>query len=379
MRNEALTPRQDAAAPVYARPSSHRRTLALIMAAVGAVTARAQRAEPPASAGTAPPLPWSASNLANPIMDHLVGRIADQYRFDDAQRARMQKLVRERFSAWVGDNLSAIQPALDEFAAVQQSNDAPQPEHIGQWAERVLPLVRSFADTYSEAADEMRGFLRGDQIDQLDRDRAAFAAGLAIVNDRLTVWQEGGFDPAAEWSADPEVRRAMAEEQRIEAEQRVAAARNQARASATAAVEAGSADAATHGPTTPLPPSPAPAGVAPALDEWERYVEDFIQRYDLTEEQQQQAHRFLRERRQNRDEYRRRNAASVAEAQRLAAGGEGPERARAKATTDRLANQTAEQFRRLKTQLETIPTRQQRRAAHAQPAAARPASQRTAP
>jgi hypothetical protein len=113
------------------------------------------------------------------------------------------------------------------------------------------------------------------------------------------------------------------------------------------------------------PPRPVAKTVKSDKDEWTRYVEDFIRRYNLNDEQQQKAHSLLQQQLERREHYLRRKDREVERIRNMfkQAQGDAQKTALAETAYRRLNEPIDTMFQKLKEKLETLPTRDQRRAA----------------
>jgi hypothetical protein len=312
---------------------------------------------------------WPTQKMLEGFFNRVVEDMTRDYGLDLDQRERTLALLKERISDFLNRNRVEIQALLARYFEALVDDEAPDPEDVALWAQRVLPLIEDFRESVDGMSDEMHEFLTDDQIAVLEGNRAAFHAGVDFATNRMQVWADGGYDPQTEWYRNSEAR--QAERQRraavraeMAAQRQAAIDRVRAEQGLAAAAEAAAAPAASR--------APPPSTTQPAGDEWEHYVENFIRKYGLNEDQKQQAHRFLRQQQAERDRYlkrREREMQRLLEQWRIAGSAE--QVARAEADYARFTRPIDELFERLKTKLEQIPTRAQRRAAEGAASGAR--------
>lgn len=323
-------------------------------------------APPQESAASLDGVFWPTQKMLEGVFGGVVEDMARDYAFDEDQRERTLGLLRERISGFLNRNRSEIQALMARYFEAVLNDEPPQPEEVAGWAQRVLPLIQEFRESVDGLAGDMREYLTEDQIAILEGNLAAFHTGIDFATNRMQVWAEGGYDPQTEWYRNPGV---------LEAErQRRVAIRREMAAQRRAAIDRVRREQELSAPTpaaaersagrTSGPAAPHPAG--DESDEWEQYVENFIRRYGLNQDQKQQAYRILRQQQAERDRYlkrREREMQRLLEAWRKAAS---PEQvARAEADYTRFTQPIDAIFERLKSRLEQIPTRAQRRQAEA--------------
>lgn len=305
-------------------------------------------------------------------------RLARDYNLDDYQREELRQLLHEHVPRFLRKHRDVLQDLWAEWLEAQASPVPPSPDQAARWAERLLPIVGEFQGMVDELATGMREFLDDDQEVLLDGYLAAGKLVTRSLTSRLKLFAEGGFEPELHWPGYRHVRHAgIAEARRLR--QKVERSR-QAAMERSRALRAG-------GEAEPAEPARLAAEVVvpgagptsrPARDEWARYVEWFIRRYQLNDEQQQKARQLLKQQSERRDQYLR---TRVSEMERITAMFEKArsekERALAEASYARLNRPVERMFEELKRKLDTLPTRAQRRAAALRGAQDRPPAQRS--
>lgn len=306
---------------------------------------------------------WPTPKMVDGIVYHVSREIARHYEFDEDQTEQMTAVLRDRFVTWFQQNRRQIQPLVNEFMEAQLASEAPLAENVAKWAGRVVPLLDDFHTVMESATGEMRGFMTEDQQAQLEADMAAYNVARRLALDKVYRWKEGGFDPENEWTADPGERRRREREEQRTAKAAIESERERVKTELGVAGHEGGNAPVTEAARPEAVHTPAEAGSPKGemKDEWARYVDEFIKRYDLDQGQQGQAQRALARRQESRADYLRRKAAELDRTQRLITSAESPEeKARA---LDELAslNKPIERiFQQLKDDLDRIPTRKQR-------------------
>ena len=294
--------------------------------------------------------------LLENLLDKAADRLAKDYRFDEFQREQMRQVLQERIPRFLREHQAEIQKLTNEWLEAASGEAPPDAEYAARWAEEALPLVEDFKGMVHGMSDDMRGFLTDDQQILLDGYLAGIDTVTDRVSDRLHLFKEGGFDPELHWPgnrrarkrnrADARKLRRMAEEARV-----------------TAMEKSGGAPAGTGKPAA----ARAKAAPKSEKDAWTRYVEAFIERYGLNDQQQQRARTFLREQLKQRDRHLRRSAGEIERITKLYDKAANPQELKiAEAAYQRVIQQPVDRmFERLKEKLDTLPTRAQRRAAAA--------------
>ncbi|HMQ14897.1 MAG TPA: hypothetical protein PKC49_02885 [Phycisphaerae bacterium] len=331
---------------------------------------------------------WPTRVMMDRGIDRLTEELAKQYEFDEDQLARTRELLKERFPRFLEDNRAEIQTLMNQFFEAQLRGEPPTPEVVADWSQRALPLFNQFSQLARDTADDMREFLTDDQAVRLEGNIAAFNAGAAMVNNRLSIWAEGSYNPETEWVFDRgERRQRMREERRrmrdemetaraaaVEAEVAEQAAREAAGVSGQPPQGDAGAAAASREQVGERPATPASSAGGAGKDAWEQYVGDFCKRYEFSDGQRQSAERFLRAAQRQRDEYRARYTRQFEAAEsKLKAAKDDAGRKSAAEELAKLARPMERIFQQLKDRLSKLPTAAQRTKAAQREAAAKPA------
>jgi len=272
---------------------------------------------------------WPTQKMMERMIDRITDGMADEFNFDDSQLELTREVFKARFPEFLNENRAEIQTLLNQYFEALLDDQPPAVEDVAEWAGRVQPLMTGFGEVCDEVAESMREYLNDDQMVMLDAQHVAFQAGMKMAQNKLAVWADGGYDPETEWihRRSPEEREAAAQAEMEEAEAEAAA--------------------------KPLP-----------KDEWTIYTEQFIERYQLNEEQKQKAFTILGHQQEARDRYLRRKADEMAHVTKLLTEAETEEeRAASLEAYQRLNAPVDRIFEQLKERLDTLPTRAQRKAA----------------
>ena len=307
---------------------------------------------------------WPSPRLIDLFLRKVAADMANDYGFDEYQRDEAERVLRERIGKFLEENRPQLEKLVTEFLEAQVADEPPDPQFVAEWAKRAQPLLAKAHDLLYDVADDMRDFMTDEQQIQLDGYLAAFDVGVEMTQKRLQRWAAGEFDPQTEWVGNPQARK-LDRQRRREMYQRM----EQARSEVLQQYEGGG-EAAAGGGLAPGERARAGAEARKArqargaTDAWERYVEQFIARYQLDAQQQQKARLFLRRQREARDTYLARKAGQMERIEKLYKQAKTPEQVQqAEAEYKKLMAPVERMFEVLKSKLETLPTRAQRRAA----------------
>lgn len=325
------------------------------------------RDEPPAGF-------WPTQRMVDGILMRIADDMERDYGFDVDQKEMALELLQDYIPRFMNENRAEIQELTNMYFEAILNDQPPTPEEVAVWAQRVLPLMDEFRGMGRVMADDMRGFLTDEQAVKLEGNLEAFETGMDIGTTRMRSWADGYYDPVTEWYRNPDFERQERERQK-EAEKQMLQARDEAmirvrQERGLASPEAGEARegvvepaAPAVQPERPRQESPPPRSAAAEKDEWEVYVAQFCQRYDLNEDQRQTAQRYLRGRQQERERIKLRNGDKLGRIQKLFAEAKTPADVKKAEEELKKVNAPIERtFDRLKQQLEKLPTPTQRRA-----------------
>ena len=274
---------------------------------------------------------WPTRKMMERMIDRITDGMADEFNFDDSQLRLTREVFKARFPEFLNENRAEIQTLLNQYFEALLDDQPPAVEDVAEWAGRVQPLMTGFGEVCDEVAESMREYLNDDQVVMLDAQHVAFQTGMKMAQNKLAVWADGGYDPETEWIHRGDSRHGSREEREA------AEAAEQARQEAA---------------------KPQPK------DEWTIYTEQFIERYQLNEEQKQKAFTILRHQQEARDRYLRRKSDEMAHVTKLLTEAETEEeRAASLEAYQRLNAPVDRIFEQLKERLDTLPTRAQRKAA----------------
>jgi hypothetical protein len=316
---------------------------------------------PPAKADVPDAGFWPTQRLMEFWMHRVADDMAGRYEFDEDQLYLTREALKEHIPRFLNENRAQIQTLVNQFLEAQFADEAPDVDHVADWAQRALPLIHKFEDVVDDLTVDMREYLTEDQVIIMEGEHAAFRTGWGLITNKVAVWSEGGFDPETEWPRSPGHRSEVKREEERRAQAEMEAARQEAIAHA----REGQTANAKH------------ASSGTRKDPWTRYVDEFVQRYHFNHEQSERAYRALESQLRKRDNYLQRKLPEMDQIEkRLKEATTDQEREKVQAQLGKLNEPVDRMFQQLKDQLQKLPTRAQRKMATKQRIEQRQAGER---
>jgi len=365
-----------------------------LAASAGVVPARSQSTERSAR---------SFASLINvdALIDNYLRFVARKYNLTEEQDQYTEQLVRARVDEFLERHYDELADLVDKLVMVRNGGDVA-PEELIEWGRRVQPLYVEAKGIIIQTNDEWRGILTEEQRRMHDEDIRLMWESFSTTEDQLSRLTAGQM--SVEEFRNPRIARqgraqaAAAQPGVTASAERAGSALRQAKAAAAAdqgvsqkraaakgaggGPAAGRSSAAVPDRGSKRTPGKRSAAGATSADEWEQYVQQFIQRYALTEEQASRANKILKSCQSQRDRLMRNRAEQLERLNRqeeaLRTSSDNPNKAKEQAeiTAQRaklMAPIDSIFDKQLKPRLEKIPTRAQREAAEKAPAAGRTA------
>ena len=322
-------------------------------------------------------------------------RLTKDYGFDEFQAEEMRLLLYEELPKFLAEHQAELETVATEWLEAASAAEPPTAEFAADWAARLRPIVEEAEGMVDRVCGNMREFLNDDQLVLLEGFQAGIEVATRSVKGRLYEFEQGHFDPEIHWPGNRAVRHRGPEEIKT-LERQMDVARREAMGETVERVEPPVQTAprpprpprVAEGPApserkhelvedeTPAVPQPdatstpkasTPTAGKPAekKDEWTLYVEAFIKRYKLDDEQQQKAGHFLQRAHADRDRYLSRKGSEMERLTRMWQQAKQAKNEKKLATVQkadaRFQRPLDGMFERLKRDLETLPTRAQRR------------------
>ena len=298
--------------------------------------------------------PWEGENRTERLLDLL----SERYDLDSNQRESVSDIITRISTEWQKDHDDSLTACTLDAMEVRATGQLITPELAMLWTQQAGPALEDARERFTLATRRYMSQLRPEQ-------REKVLADIRIANQRQDTlistseqWGIGHWTEAL-WGLDqdPIQQQAHARLERDIAQQAPETNSQPSEAARIVAVEAKPASS----PAAELPAKQA-TSKSQDLDDWARYVHAFIKRYSLTEDQSQSAwriHARVNELRQNSD---RRFEHRIAELEKRDAKQSPRGERLLRSTRGQQQNITQGLFERLQTQLEKLPTRQQREA-----------------
>jgi hypothetical protein len=393
-----------------------RRVWVVAWAALWVCAAPAQQAAPAAEDFEEDQPPVFQLNVSPRLLmqglDLLVDkRLVKDYGLDEFQAEEMKQLLHREVPKFLEKHQAELETLATEWLEAASGPEPPTAEYAAQWAARFRPIVEESEQLIGRVGDGMREFLNDEQQVFLDSYMVGANMATTRIKGKLQDFEQGRFTPS-DWVGNKNARqRDSADVRKLETQ--MARARQQALdyanggetpppAAGAAPVRDGKAAApgdyqhaagreaaprpAGGAADKTAPAQPSEAAAASAKDkgdakgdakaaapkhEWEIYVEEFIKKYSLNEEQQQKARLFLGQAMEQRQKHLTRNGQRMESITKMFETAKtDQQRQTAESAYKELNLPLDRTFERLKSKLEQLPTRQQRAAAPATPAAA---------
>jgi hypothetical protein len=329
--------------------------------------------------------------LINAINRLVEKRLTKDYGFDEYQAEEMRHLLQEELPRFLEEHQAELETLATEWLEAVSADEPPSAERAADWAARLRPIVEEAEVMVDRVSDNMREFLNDDQQVLLDGFQAGIHTAARGAKGRLYEFEQGYFDPEKHWPGSRKARRRGPKEIKSLRKEMEVARRDAmggdfepiapppprdpspdraARRAARSTDEHALAEDESPAPAQPAPEqaktdnAPAPAKTVEKKDEWTLYVEAFIKRYKLDDEQQQKARHFLKRAHDNRDRY---FAGRGSEMERITKMWRNAKTEKQRTTVEKAHAKFAKpldgMFERLKRDLDKLPTRGQRRAA----------------
>lgn len=284
---------------------------------------------------------WPSRSLLRLALTRFVDDACDRYELDEDQREALRDRLVGQWVEYLSEHRAELQPLLNEFLEMRLDLEPPSPERVKGWAERAIPAFEDVRGEMERSWGAFREVLTPVQRAKFEVELLGARAGLGYAGERLTRWREGSFEQYEVW--EPREREAQ-REARAERRHRRAERREQI-------------EKETKGE--------GPDQIEQELDRWDRYVADFVSRYQLDEGQRSAALSLLSEIKRRAKDHRERYRDDIVQLERrIERGLEGDdEREAIKNELVRLYGPVDELFAELEQRLEPIPTERQRRMA----------------
>lgn len=203
---------------------------------------------------------WPSEVLVETLLRRWAGAASDIYELSPKQRAELETQLLDRWPTFLNENRGELQPLLNEYLEARLAADAPSARAARRLAHRALPQLEKLSECLAEGNDQFAALLTGVQRKRFEDDRAELAAELERLAARLQAWERNEFQPQQWWELTRPVR---AKPRTNEGE--------------------------------PKPPPAHTDEFDLEITAWDRFVREFIEKYDLDDAQRRAAESILLE------------------------------------------------------------------------------------
>ena len=295
---------------------------------------------------------WPSPKLMDLLLRRWAQEVGIERNLSDEQRAKVETAFVGRWTTFLRENRTRIQPLLNEFIELRLEMEAPKKERVQDWARRAAPVFREIHAQVDGAMSDFRAVLTPIQQAKFDLDIMPYGLALVVAKEQLQKWQDGDYPQEEFWEATGPERRQRRE------------ARKKARAESRRQREA-RAKQSGKGRSGSVAEQPAPVSedqITLELVAWEEYVAAFIRVYDLDEAQRVATLSCLAEIKQRARAHRDRRMNEIAKLEQKIRSHAGSidDLVEIKKLLTELYGPVDEMFLELKHRIEQIPTAKQR-------------------
>jgi len=270
---------------------------------------------------------WPSDRMLDYFVKRASRDLAEEYELTDEQLGRTEAQMLSRWPKWIKKNRQTIQPLFNEMIEMRLNPDPPDPTAVADWAKRALPIFGEFRDQIEQGNEDFRAVLKPRQQAKFDAQRLVFAMGLDVTEKRLQRWRQGKVEPTEVWGAPGQDQRRKRRSSQLAQEDQ---------------------------------------SVRP-VDRWQAYVDQFILRYQLDENQAESARSILAEIRTRAQKYLDTVTDQLATLDRQMKGAAADTRVVLNEQRKKLHKPVEELFDELQRRLEALLTSAQRRMGGTEP------------
>ena len=202
---------------------------------------------------------WPTERMTDMTLKRWASDAAERHQLDETQHAALEEMLLARWPRFLKENRRQLQPVINRFIESRMDPDPPEEGAVQNWAKQALPLYNQGRTLIGELNDEFRKILRPEQLEKFEGDVQRMSQFMGRFGERLTRWEKGEFEENEFTGRDSRRwRRGRNREARREAAE------------------------------------PADQILA-ELNKWDRYLEDFILRFQLDETQRVAARSIRKE------------------------------------------------------------------------------------
>jgi hypothetical protein len=338
--------------------------IVLLAASVSAAEPVAEPGDPSAASQPAQRGPWPTKRMIDLGLSRLTREMGKRYGLDPNQAGVLQQQLNTRWPAFLVAQRSTLQPLVNEFVEVTITGDPPTAEQVARWARASEPVLKAARVEFEGTQAAVRKVLRPDQVKRWDEDHTHFYKDMGSVETELGQLSRGRFDPTS-WR--PLWRKPSAES-RLPTQPAVASGSSSPGEGAAMPSAPGAGRAA--GPirlgsddATRAARPEALRQAAPALDAWESYVKQFIERHKLDPGQTSSALAILKDMKHQASRYRLTHRDEILRLERAVVEADPEARTTIQRQLNELLAPINQLFDELRSRLDALLTESQRKAA----------------
>lgn len=282
---------------------------------------------------------WPTRALTRSMVRRWSLDIAETYNLSREQYEQLESRMLERWPAFFEENRAELQPLVNEYLELRMAVEPPTADQVSSWAARAIPALDRIRGEIESAQQDTLEVLDAEQKRKFESERVKLGGALAMAEGVLKQWSVGSFRMKDVWD-EPNG-----------PTQYVQGAPDQDGSSAAARPERAveSID------------SSCPARLAEELHEWERYVAEFCDRYELDRSQRNAADSILREMLARAEDYVRLNRQRILALERIFEDPAGHDEASFDKEINEVYGPVDEMFRELDERVHRLPTEGQYR------------------
>ena len=134
------------------------------------------------------------------LIDAQVAGLADRYKLDQSQQDHARQLIKQHADNLLARHGPVFQQLTADYIRLRITGRQPDAEQAKKWAQLIEPLYADAKSAISEGTTAFRNVLNDSQKQLHDADIAQLNTTYALLDQKIDRWKVGQFDPA-EWNA----------------------------------------------------------------------------------------------------------------------------------------------------------------------------------
>ncbi len=145
---------------------------------------------------------WPTDHMIELFVKRSIDEATETYDLRPEQAATIQQNMVTRWTDFMHENRTDIQPLMNEYASANLAQAPPTPEQVSDWAARATPVYRLVLGKLLEGEFAFRSALDADQQAIFDEHRVERRASLERFQSRLRRWSVGKFEEKEWWNPE---------------------------------------------------------------------------------------------------------------------------------------------------------------------------------